>query len=221
MNAIQHLKMNGTNASLQAFLQQIGYQQFKTTEEYLHDSLTHTRASLQDKDSDPYIVNIGNKKNIKVWSPLLYQIIEPMDWEIGDEKIVFKPDLYVNNEGFVIRVSLNNLNAIVSFKNENVFRRPPINHLDQRYDLGDRVFIVSEVGILFSIFEKPSDKTLAGSHNQLNIFDDINNLRRNTLINFENQDVYIGTYGNAFQVQVVHVLPSGSFMNPRIYKDWK
>lgn len=200
------LKLLGKLASL-------GYVPFISEgDKYLKSEQYYLKVSLQDKASDPYFITISSDsgKSIKVWNFLYDQIIEPADWL--EEIIVFKNGLFINADRFVIPVPALDATSLTSYVPQNAFKRPAINKLDDRYDLGDKIFIVTDAGILFSAYEKPFHKVTNGFN--LNIFEN-----KNTVFTLKHET--LGEYKFPLVLSAIHVFPVGDFWNQRIYTDWE
>jgi hypothetical protein len=215
---------------MKAFLSSIGYLPFQPDATYLHSSISWIQASFQNKESDPLIYEIGSieGKTVKVWNDFLYNVIQSMSWNdallndsLLDEEITFKSDLYINEDRFIIRVSSDDFTRFLNFKDKNIFQRPVIRGIDNRLDLGNLLFIITDIGLLFSAYEHPRHKTIDDDLNMINIYANINEFIKNKNINFNIQEQQIGAYGYPFMIKTIHVLPKGNQFYSQTYENFQ
>ena len=88
----------------------------------------------------------------------------------------------------------NLLDDIFNFNEQNTFTRPTINTIDNYLDLGDKKFIVSDAGILFSIHGKLEHKLLD--------FDNILSDEIKIIL----EKTFIGTLNAPFEITSCHLI---------------
>jgi len=190
---------------ISGILKSLGYNPFTLNDTFHKSSINYINASLLNEKNSPVIYELVSESNmkIKIWSPIFNRVIIATQWD--EEYFKFSENLYINDDGFLVHSDLASLDLISSFNDLNCFNRPSITGIDERIDLGDLFFCVSENGILFSFYEHPSHKVIneSGLSKQLRIFDGS--------IDFKIQASTIGEYGNALKVKSVHVFPKRDF----------
>ena len=198
--------------TMKAHLESMGYIPFIPTKTYFSSGITYEIASFQNRETDPTIYSIKSDDGevIKVWSNSYNNLVLS-----EDDVITFKDNLYMNSDRFVIRFDSTQINSVVKFHEENSFQRQCIRGIDDRYDLGNLRFIVSDAGILYSLYTHPSNKTINRNGNTINLFN------QDSSITYNIKQKVIGEYGHPFLINAVHVMPTGSFSTPNVYNNWE
>jgi hypothetical protein len=177
-----------------------GYTKFEYEGNFLHSSLAYRPATIRNLENELKIYSFLNESNNKfyMWSFIYEQIANELNWNNLDDSINFgKIQFYVNEDKFLIP-EVESIDDIFNFNEQNTFTRPTINTIDNYLDLGDKKFIVSDAGILFSIHGKLEHKLL-DFHNILS--DEIKIILEKTLI---------GTLNTPFEITSCHLIPIDS-----------
>lgn len=189
---------------LAALIKSWGFTPLTTDEVYLKSTLTYRQATFQNKATDPFILTMesetGNK--IQFWNFLLEKIGRNDDW---CEEFHLSKDLFINDQGYVISLSNLTTKSLSSFEIYNVFTRQAINSVDERVDLGDLVFIVSNSGILFHTYSFVKHKAINDHPHFLKLFWDDGSIQsRHHLVLKQKK---IGPYGDPFDIPIIDIIP--------------
>ena len=101
---------------------------------------------------------------------------------------------YRNSDSFLIP-EVDSFQELYQYDIQNTFTRPIIYTVDNRLEYGDKRFIISNAGVLFSIHEFLENKLL-GYDGQIDI-DAVKIIREKTRI---------GTLGASFELEVCHLI---------------
>jgi hypothetical protein len=174
----------------------MGYKSFNPKKMFLPSSRTYNPATLENKMNDPKIYNLFDEDNnhYKYWSNT--EIL----FDPESETTPLKPKVWINEKGFIAE-PIKSKNEILTCKRENCFKRPAINGLDDKLDLGDLNFAISDAGVLFSYYEFVEHKICDSFDEQLQINYDVKNYV------YRLQETTIGTLSWSGKVQSVHVFP--------------
>jgi hypothetical protein len=177
-----------------------GYRRFDTEKIFLHSSLKYHTATFRNLENELKIYSFENEygNTFYMWSFIYEQIANELNWNNLEDSINFdKIQFYINSDQFLIpEVKL--IDDIFNFSEQNTFTRPTINTIDNYLDLGDKRFIVSDAGILFSIHGKLEHKLL-----------DFHNILSDKIkINLEK--TFIGTLNAPFEITTCHLIPIDS-----------
>lgn len=178
-------------------LTKLGYTKFNKVGDFVHSSLTYQPASFRNLENEPKIYSFTNSSNeiFYMWSFIYDQITNALDFENLEDLINFGDvQFYINSDQFLIP-SVETFEHIYSYSEQNTFARPTIHSIDSRLDLGDKTFIVSDAGILFSIYKKLEHKLL----------DDETILHDKTKIIIEK--TIIGTLNSTIHTIACHLIP--------------
>lgn len=178
-------------------LAKLGYSKFEYNGNLLHSSLSYHPATFRNLENDLKIYSFCNDSNDKffMWSFIYDQIVKGLNWENLEDSIDYRDiQFYMNSDQFLIPEA-DSMDDFYLFNEQNTFSRPTVNSIDNRIDLGDKRFIVSNAGILFSIHKKLEHKLLD--------FDTI--LSNETKIIIEK--TFIGTLNFPFEIKSCHLIP--------------
>ena len=181
-------------------LAKLGYSKFEYNGIFLHSSLSYHPASFRNLDSDFKIYSFENDSgnSFYMWSFIYEEITKKLDWDNLVDSINFgEIQFYINSDQFLIP-KVESVEDFYCFSEQNTFTRPTINSIDNRLDLGDKRFIVSNAGVLFSIHEKPEHKLLD--------FDTILPGEIKIII----EKTLIGTLNTPFEIKSCHLIPIDS-----------
>ena len=212
-----------------------GYEKFNNEARFDRSSHGYYITSIQNKDTDPifYSLMSENGEQVKCWSwifKLLKEQPDVLKWDNStDEFFKFRNGLYINEDRFLILPPECN-DSFFNFIKENIIVRPQIKGLDTRLDLGNKVHVVSDAGILFSSYEYVLPKIietnedfdyslqtiLTSENQQFSIINDFKNLAF-----VKNNKSIIGPYGEPFTIQSIDVFPKGNTFYPRLYVDFE
>ena len=163
-------------------------------------SLKFHPATFRNLENDVRIYSFENQSGnlFYIWSFIYEEITVKMDWDNLEDSINFGDiQLYINEDNFLIP-KIESINDVYHFDDQNTFMRPTINSIDNRIDLGDKRFIVSDSGILFSIHSKLEHKLL----NDDNIISDA--------VKIILEKTLIGTLNAPFKITSCHLIPIDS-----------
>ncbi len=183
-----------------AELTSLGYKRFNKNFIFLHSSLSIKPATISNFESDIYIYTFRNEENetFYMWSNIFNILSRGLNWDKLEDVINFgNNNLYINSDNFLIPAA-EKIELIYNYDEKNTFVRPIINGVDNRNDLGNKKFIVSDTGILFSAYEKVEHK-LIDSYNIL--IEQIKIIKEKTLI---------GTLNASFEITTCHLIPIDS-----------
>jgi hypothetical protein len=176
----------------------VGYKQYIPTSEFLDTSRSIVVPTISNLAEDPFIYSFSNEngETFFMWSFIFDRIYKsPWEVDIFKDAFIFKcRKLFVNKDSFLIP-SPENINDIYEFDDKNTFTRPCINGHDKYNNLGDKKFIISNCGILFSLYEKVEHKLL--TYQEI----DVSNVK------FIEEKTIIGTLGFPFHVSPIHLIP--------------
>lgn len=178
-------------------LAKLGYSKFDNKSNFLHSSLSYHPATFRNLKNDLIIYSFCNESNDKffMWSFIYNQISKGLNWEDLEDSINFGGiQFYINSDHFLIP-EVESMDDIYLFNEQNTFTRPTINSIDNRIDLGDKKFIVSEAGTLFSIHEKLEHKLLD--------FDTILSDKIKIIV----EKTMVGTLNSPFEITSCHLIP--------------
>ncbi|RWY48156.1 hypothetical protein [Mucilaginibacter gilvus] len=201
-----------------ALMKGLGYDRFYPNATYLRSEIHYSIASFQNKETDPLIFNIGSTDGsvIKAWKHVYSKYFPNRAWP--EEEVEFPKGLFINKDKFIVAVDRDNVGDVFAFTNANRFSRPVIRGIDERLDLGQLQFIVSNAGVLFSLYEYPS-------HKLIDDFETYGNVKNFTepsnKIGVAVESKIIGPYGSPIELETVHILPNGSIFNQRKYIDFE
>jgi len=177
-----------------------GYTKFEYECNFLHSSLKYHTATFRNLENELKIYSFENEygNSFYMWSFIYEQIANELNWNNLEDSINFgEIQFYVNEDKFLIP-EVESIDDIFNFNEQNTFTRPTINTIDNYLDLGDKRFIVSDAGILFSIHGKLEHKLL-DFHNILS--DEIKIILEKT---------FIGTLNAPFEITSSHLIPIDS-----------
>lgn len=180
-----------------AELAKLGYIKFENNGIFLHSSLSYHPATFRNLDSDFKIYSFENESgnSFYMWSFIYDQIVKGLNWDYLEDSINFCDiQFYMNRDHFLIP-RVESMDDIYSFNEQNTFARPTINNVDNRLDLGNKKFIVSNAGIIFSIHEKLEHKLL-----------DYDTILSNE-IKIISEKTMIGTLNSPFEITSCHLIP--------------
>ncbi len=181
-------------------LAKLGYSKFEYNGIFLHSSLSYHPATFRNLDSDFKIYSFENESgnSFYMWSFIYDQIVKGLNWDNLKDSINFGGiQFYMNTDYFLIP-RVESMDDIYSFNEQNTFARPTVNNVDSRLDLGNKKFIVSDAGILFSIHEKLEHKLLD--------FDTIHSGEIKIIV----EKTLIGTLNYPFDITSCHLIPIDS-----------
>ena len=145
-----------------SMLAKLGYKKIDSENIFLHSSLKFHTATFRNLENEPKIYSFETQSgsSFYMWSFIYEEITDKMDWGNLNDSIDFGDiQLYINEDNFLIP-NIESINDVFYFNEQNTFTRPTINSIDNRLDLGDKKFIVSDAGILFSVHSKLEHKLL-------------------------------------------------------------
>ena len=117
-----------------------------------------------------------------------------MNWNNLEDSINFgEIQFYINSDQFLIP-EVESIDDIFNFNEQKTFTRPTINTIDNYLDLGDKKYIVSDAGILFSIHGKLEHKLLD--------FDNILSDEIKIIL----EKTFIGTLNAPFEITSCHLI---------------
>ena len=129
-----------------------------------------------------------------MWSFIYEQIANELNWNNLDDSInLGEIQFYINSDQFLIP-EVESIDDIFNFNEQNTFTRPTINTIDNYLDLGDKKFIISDAGILFSIHGKLEHKLLD--------FDNILSDEIKIIL----EKTFIGTLNAPFEITSCHLI---------------
>ncbi len=179
-------------------LAKLGYSKFDNSSNFLHSSLSYHPATFRNLKNDLIIYTFYNESNDKffMWSFIYNQIIKGLNWEDLEDSINFGGiQFYINSDHFLIP-EVESMDDIYHFNEQNTFTRPTINSIDNRIDLGDKKFLVSEAGILFSVHEKVEHKLF--NFDKI-LYEEIKIIVEKTMV---------GTLNSSFEITACHLIPN-------------
>ena len=177
-----------------------GYKELGIDNIFSRASLKFHPATFRNLENDVRIYSFENQSGnlFYIWSFIYEEITVKMDWDNLEDSINFGDiQLYINEDNFLIP-KIESINDVYHFDDQNTFMRPTINSIDNRIDLGDKRFIVSDSGILFSIHSKLEHKLL----NYDNIISDA--------VKIILEKTLIGTLNAPFKITSCHLIPVDS-----------
>jgi hypothetical protein len=175
----------------------LGYKKYTFTSNFIHSTISYIPVTVAIKDEDPYIYTFLNEKGhiFHMWSVIFNKLtlnLGSNNHEFEDTINLKSYNFFINEDSFLIP-ECDDINDIFFYFSGNTFQRPSIP-LDTRQNLGDKIFIISNAGILFSYYE-----TGRNVLNPMGI--DGNNVK------WEKQRTLIGTFNSTFEITVNHLLP--------------
>ena len=192
-------------------MSKLGYKLFKSKNDFITSSISYNISSLQNKESDPVIYNIYDEADMKYryWSHTKFLKTH----HLFEELVSIEKNIFINNDNF-LSSSINDENEIFLCKHKNSFSRPQINGIDERLDLGHLFFAVSNAGVLFSFYEYLKNKVTTE-------YDDSFEIKYNPkYFEYRLQTTTIGTLGDTFKIQTVHVFPKNNIWDANKYEDF-
>ena len=183
-----------------SILVKANYKKINPENIFSRSSLKFHPATFRNLENDVRIYSFENQSGnlFYIWSFIYEEITVKMDWDNLEDSINFGDiQLYINEDNFLIP-KIESINEVYHFDDQNTFMRPTINSIDNRIDLGDKRFIVSDSGILFSIHSKLEHKLL----NDDNIISDA--------VKIILEKTLIGTLNAPFKITSCHLIPIDS-----------
>lgn len=183
-----------------SILVKANYKKINPENIFSRSSLKFHPATFRNLENDVRIYSFENQSGnlFYMWSFIYEEITVKMDWDNLEDSINFGDiQLYINEDNFLIP-KIESINEVYHFDDQNTFMRPTINSIDNRIDLGDKRFIVSDSGILFSIHSKLEHKLL----NYDNIISDA--------VKIILEKTLIGTLNAPFKITSCHLIPIDS-----------
>ncbi len=180
-----------------AELSKCGYSKYDGDSTFTHSSLQYIIATISNFEKDIIIYTFKDQfeNRFYMWSNIYNKIIRGLNWDDLEDVINFSVnDFYINDDMFLIP-KIENIENIYNYDEENTFIRPIINGIDSRIDLGNKRFIVSDSGILFSVHEKVEHK-LIDSFKILS--EEVKIIKEKTKI---------GTLSDSIDITVCHLIP--------------
>lgn len=177
-----------------------GYKELGIDNIFLSESLKFHTATFRNLENDPIIYSFENQSRnlFYMWSFIYKEVTNDVNWDNLNDAIDFGDiQFYINEDNFLIP-KIESINDVYCFNEQNTFMRPTISSIDNRLDLGDKKFIVSDAGILFSVHSKLEHKLL----NFDNILsDEVKIILEKTLI---------GSLNAPFKITSCHLIPIDS-----------
>jgi hypothetical protein len=174
-----------------------GYSKYYGDGTFTRSSLKYIIATISNFENDIKIYSFKDQfeNEFYMWSNIYNKILRGLNWNDLEDVINFGViNFYINEDKFLIP-KVESIEDIYTYEDENSFTRPIINGTDSRIDLGDKRFIVSDAGILFSVHEKLEHK-LIDSYKVLPV--EIKIIKEKTKI---------GTLSDSFEITVCHLIP--------------
>jgi hypothetical protein len=175
----------------------LGYKRYTFTSNFIHSTISYIPATISNREEDPCIYTFLNEGGDRfyMWSVIFKKLALSLKFNNQEQEDIIKfrsYNFFINEDSFLIP-ECDDINDIFFCFIENTFQRPPIL-FDTRQNLGDKIFIISNAGILFSYYE-----TGRNVLNPMGI--DGNNVK------WEKQRTLIGTFNSTFEITVNHLLP--------------
>jgi hypothetical protein len=175
----------------------LGYKRYIFTSNFIRSTISFIPVTVSIKEEDSCIYTFLNEKGdiFYMWSVIFNKLTSNLSSnnQEFEDTINFKSyNFFINEDSFLIP-ECDDIKDIFFYFSGNTFQRPSIP-FDTRQNLGDKIFIISNAGILFSYYENGKNVL-----NPMGI--DGNNVK------WERQRTLIGSFNSTFEITVNHLLP--------------